>query len=65
MRCPVKEYGNIFFYILDILIFNAFVICFPMVKQKKTYTGFWAAVAKQLLETVKLLAYSISGCPSS
>jgi hypothetical protein len=46
MRHTVKAYRKIFFYVLDIRIFNDFVIHFSMVKCKKSYTDFWMAIAR-------------------
>jgi hypothetical protein len=64
MSHTVKVYRKIF-YILDIFIFNAYVVIFSMAKRKKSYTDFWTAVARQLLEIVELPVYSIHGHPSS
>ena len=66
MRKTVKGYRTIFLYLLDICIFNAFVVHSQMTKSKrKPYTDFHRAVAKQILECVKLPEYSSRGRPSS
>mgnify|MGYP003623271792 FL=1 len=66
MRRTVKGYRKIFFYLLDICIFNAFVVHSQMSKSKrKPYTDFRRAVAKEILESVKLPEYSSRGRPSS
>ena len=65
MRRTVKGYRKIFFYLLDICIFNAFVVHCTWSEKKKRYTDFRVAAATQLLETVQLPDYKVRGRPSS
>jgi hypothetical protein len=65
MRRTVKGYRKIFFYLLDMCIFNAFIVHRKITNKKKPYTDFRVDIASKLLETVELPAYSIRGRPAS
>jgi hypothetical protein len=65
MRRTVKGYRKIFFYLLDICVFNSFVVYCIFAERKKRYTDFRVAVATQLLENVQLPDYKVRGRPSS
>ena len=61
----VKGQRKIFFYLIDICIFNSFVVYCEFVECQKQYTDYRMAVAKQLLEAVQLPCYKVNGQPSS
>jgi hypothetical protein len=63
MRDTVKGYRKIFFYLLDICIFNSFVV-FCTFGRKERYTDFRVAVATQLLGTEQLPDCKVRGQPS-
>lgn len=65
MRRTVKGYRKIFFYLLDICLFNAFVVHCTFSERKKHYSDFRIEVASQLLETVQLPDYKVRGQPST
>jgi hypothetical protein len=65
MRRTVKGYRKLFFYLLDICVFNSFVVYCTFAKRKKQYTDFRVAVTTQLLENVQLPDYKVRGQPSS
>jgi hypothetical protein len=64
MRRTVKGCRKIFFYLLDICIFNSFVVFCTFSGRKERYTDFRVAVATQLLGTVQLPDYKVRGQPS-
>jgi hypothetical protein len=66
MRRTVKGYRKIFFYLLDMCIFNSFTVYHKMTgKKKANYSDFRINIAQQLLEAVQLPEYSVRGRPSS
>jgi hypothetical protein len=61
----VKGYRKIFFYIVDMCIFNSFVLHHKIMGKKKTgYPNFKINIAQQLLENLQLPDYSVRGHPS-
>jgi hypothetical protein len=55
-----------FFYLLDMYIFNSFTVYHKINENKKTsYADFRINIAHQLVESVKLPEYSVRGRPSS
>jgi hypothetical protein len=55
MRRTVKGHRKIFFYIVDMCIFNSFVLHQKITSKKKTgYSNFKLNIAQKLLENVQL-----------
>jgi hypothetical protein len=66
MRRTVKGYRKIFFYLLDICIFNSFIVHHKITgRKKKNFSDFRVCIAEQLLESVTLPEYSAKGRPFS
>ena len=66
MRRTVKGYRKIFFYLLDICVFNAFIVYRSLTNKKKTtYSDFRVSVAEQLLLSAEMPSYSTRGRPSA
>lgn len=65
MRRTVKGYRKIFFYLLDMCIFNSFTVYQKITGKKSEYSDFRINIAQQLLETVQLPEYSVRGQLSS
>jgi hypothetical protein len=62
----VKGYRKIFFYLLDMCIFNSFIVRHKINgKKKNSYTNFRTNIAQQLLESAQLPEYSVRGRPSA
>jgi hypothetical protein len=60
MGPTVKQYGKIFFYIVDMCIFNSFVLHHKVTGKKKTgYSNFKINIAQHLLENMQLPEYSV------
>ena len=65
MRRTVKGYRKIFFYLMDMCMFNAFILYHKITGEKKnSYTVFRLSIAEQLLQLVEMPEYSVRGRPS-
>ena len=65
MRRTVKGYRKIFFYILDICLFNSYIVHQALVNKTAHFTDFRIAIGRQLLESINLPDYKVRGRPSS
>lgn len=64
MRKFVKGYRKIFFYLLDMGMFNSYVLYSKMKATKNHYVSFRLDVAEQLLQNLSLPDYNTRGRPA-
>lgn len=65
MRKFLKGYRKIIFYMIDIGMFNSYVLFSKMSKSKKVkYVNFRLNIAEQLLNNLKLPNYNVRGRPA-
>lgn len=65
MRRTVKGYRKIFFYILDICLFNSYIVHQALVNKRTHFKDFRIAIERQLLESINLPDYKVRGRPSN
>ena len=65
MRRYVKAYKKIFFYLLDMTLYNSYVLYKKITRQFLKYNEFRVLVAEQWLEDITLPSYAKRGRPSA
>lgn len=64
MRKFLKGYRKIFFYMVDMAIFNSFALFCKLKSMKMEYVSYRLEVAEQLLQSVTLPDYNVRGRPA-
>jgi hypothetical protein len=65
MRCYIKGYKKIFFYILDMAFFNSYILYKKITKRQMKYNQCRVTIAEQLIEEAEMPSYARRGRPSA
>ncbi|XP_040071775.2 piggyBac transposable element-derived protein 4 [Ixodes scapularis] len=64
MRRYAKGYKKIFFYVMDIAVYNSYILCGKTTGKRSSYTDWKVDLAEQIVEETVLPGYKRRGKPS-